>query len=136
MLTTIYRNKLDQKLVIMFDFLADIFDSAGDFISDLFDSGADEVAAGVIECATAGWIIAGVISVAELTVDTIKSELSRRAELKNKDVMSVIVKEILRENNATVVTLDAISRANECVGQVKMESSRVHVTKGQKILIP
>ena len=120
----------------MFDFLADIFESAGDFISDLFDSGADEVATGVIECATAGWIIAGVISVAELTVDTIKSELSRRAELKNKDVMSVIVKEILRENNATVVTLDAISRANECVGQVKMESSRVHVTKGQKILIP
>lgn len=123
----------------MLDFLAEICEGIGDLISDIFDSGVGEAVGeavgGVVVGAATALLVAGVITVIEVTVDTIKYELSRRAELKAKGVVSVIVKEFLNESNATVVTFDAINSANQCVGKVQMKGSSVSVVKGQKISI-
>lgn len=119
----------------MLDFLGEIFEGVGDLISDIFDSGAGEAVGGFVAGAATALLVAGVISVIEVTVDTIKNELSRRSELKAKGVVSVIVKEFLRESNATVVTFDAINSANQCVGKVQMKGSSVRVVEGQKISI-
>lgn len=123
-----------------------------DLIGDLFDSGADVVAdigADVADAATAidwssvidgvistGLIVAGVITVASITEDTIRGQMRNRPELRNKGVESAVVKDFIQQNGYTEITLAALNKQNQQVGTFKMKSSRVEdIELGDKILL-
>ena len=123
-----------------------------DLIGDLFDSGADLVAdmgADVADAATAidwssvidgvistGLIVAGVITVASITEDTIRGQMRNRPELRNKGVESAVVKDFIQQNGYTEITLAALNKQNQQVGTFKMKSSRVEdIELGDKILL-
>lgn len=110
-----------------------------DIIGDLFESGAEvieEVASSIdiSEVISTGLLIAGAITVANLTEQTIRNELKNRQELKNKGVTSAVITDFIQNNGYTEVTLAALNTNNQQVGTVKMKAqSSSGIKKGDKI---
>lgn len=116
--------------------------AAGDLIEALFEGGAEIAgdaieglsAIGISEVISTGLLVYGAISVANLTVSTIKSELNRRQELKAKGVKSAVITEFIEQNGHTEITLAALNAQNKQVGTVKMQSrTSSGIKKGTKI---
>lgn len=75
------------------------------------------------------------IALIEVTVDSIKRALMYRSEIRNNNVMKVIVKEIIREDNCMVVSLNAFNANNENVGKIKLSGKSAGVHVGQQIAV-
>lgn len=118
----------------------------GDFIEwigDLFDvsEGVTEVVGGgadilniAFDVVSTALLIQGAVYVASLTVDSIRSELNNRRELKNKGVTNVIIQEFIEKNGYTEISLAALNAQNQQVGTVQMRTKgSSNVEKGQRI---
>lgn len=122
----------------MLDILLELGGELIEWIGDLID-GAD-IADAVGDAASFvgdALLIGGAIYVASLTVDSIKSELRNRRELKEKGVTHVIILDFINQTNGyTEVSLAALNAQNQQVGTVKMQSKgSVNVYKGQRIAL-
>lgn len=122
----------------MLDWLLEV---AGDFLGDLFDSGAEVVgdlvsSVDIGEVISTGLLIAGAITVANLTESAIRNELNKRQELKNKGVTSAVITDFIQNNGYAEVTLAALNANNQQVGTVKMKAkSSSGINKGDKIVL-
>lgn len=115
-------------LDILFDFLSDIIEGAGDVIGEICSS------VDIGEVISTAALIAGVITVANLTENAIRNELNRRQELKNKGVTSAVITDFIQSNGYTEITLAALNNKNEQVGTVKMRGNNASgIKKGDKI---
>lgn len=97
--------------------------------------GAIIVLGGIVTYLTVKWLITEVIRLAELTIEAIRNTLSRRIELKANNVMCVVVKEFIKEQDTTIVKLEALRSNGSSAGMIKMSSNIVKVSKGDKIKI-
>lgn len=79
--------------------------------------------------------VSGVISVASLTYDSIRSELRKREELKKKGAIEAVVTDFLASVDGYEITLDALNSMHKSVGQVKMSGKSVssNIKKGTRI---
>ena len=121
----------------LIDLIGDLFDSGADLVADMADAATaidwSSVIDGVI---STGLIVAGVITVASITEDTIRGQMRNRPELRNKGVESAVVKDFIQQNGYTEITLAALNKQNQQVGTFKMKSSRVEdIELGDKILL-
>lgn len=115
----------------MIELLGDLIE----WVVDLFDGGG-ELISGTFDILSTALLIQGAIYVTSLTVDSIKSELSNRRELKNKGVTNVVIQDFIRQNGRTVVSLAALNAQNKQVGSVNIESKSSDYSSlkvGQKI---
>lgn len=113
----------------VWEWIVDIIDNSP-VPPDEFDWG--ELIKGVI---STGAIVAGVITVASITKESIRSQMRNRPELRNKGVASAVVKEFIQQNGYTEITLAALNKQNQQIGTFKMKSSCVEgIKKGDKIL--
>lgn len=118
-----------------------LLEVAGDFLGDLFESGADFVgdlvsSVDIGEVISTGLLIAGAITVANLTESEIRKELNKRQELKNKGVTSAVITDFIQNNGYAEVTLAALNANNQQVGTVKMKAkSSSGIKKGDKIVL-
>lgn len=118
-----------------------ILEVVGDFLGDLFESGAEVVgdlvsSVGIGEVISTGLLIAGAITVANLTESAIRNELNKRQELKNKGVTSAVITDFIQNNGYAEVTLAALNANNQQVGTVKMKAkSSSGIKKGDKIVL-
>lgn len=116
----------------MLDLLGDLIDWVGDLIGDIDWGGVADTAATV---AGGALLISGVISVASLTYDSIRSELRKREELKKKGAVEAVVTDFLAKADGYEITLDALNSMQKSVGQVKMSGKNVssNIRKGTRI---
>lgn len=118
-------------LVDMFDWLCDLFDGSGPIeipenVNDVLDT--------TIDVGAGAYIISGVISLASLTYDSIRSELKKKEELKKKGAVAAVVTEFLAKADGYEITLDALNSMNESVDKVKMSGKTVSgIRKGTRI---
>lgn len=118
-----------------------LLEVAGDFLGDLFESGAEAVgdlvsSIDIGEVISTGLLIAGAITVANLTESAIRNELNKRQELKNKGVTSAVITDFIQNNGYAEVTLAALNANNQQVGTVKMKAkSSSGIKKGDKIVL-
>lgn len=118
-----------------------LLEVAGDFLGDLFESGAAVVgdlvsSVDIGEVISTGLLIAGAITVANLTESAIRNELNKRQELKNKGVTSAVITDFIQNNGYAEVTLAALNANNQQVGTVKMKAkSSSGIKKGDKIVL-
>ncbi|MBE6336931.1 MAG: hypothetical protein E7066_09700 [Lentimicrobiaceae bacterium] len=118
-----------------------LLEVAGDFLGDLFESGAEVVgdlvsSVDIGEVISTGLLIAGAITVANLTESAIRNELNKRQELKNKGVTSAVITDFIQNNGYAEVTLAALNANNQQVGTVKMKAkSSSGIKKGDKIVL-
>lgn len=118
----------------LIDWVGDLFDG-GDAISGVVDGGA-AVLSNAFDVLSTVLLIQGVVYVASLTVDSIRSELCNRRELKSKGVTNVVIQDFINQNGYTEISLAALNAQNQQVGTVKMQSrGTVNVRKGQKIAL-
>lgn len=75
------------------------------------------------------------IALVEVTAQAIREALRYRSEIRNNNVMKVIVKEFVDERNCTVVTLDAFNAQNEKLGKIKVSGKKMGVRIGQEIAV-
>ena len=128
-------------LDLLFDLGSDLIDWVGDFVDggDAVGGAAvgTELLSNAFEDVSTALLIQGVIYVTSLTVDSIRSELSNRRELKGKGVKHVeVLKEFIDQSGYTVVSLAALNAQNQQVGTVNMRSKGyTDVHKGQRIAI-
>ncbi|MCH5176044.1 MAG: hypothetical protein J1F40_09165 [Prevotellaceae bacterium] len=123
----------------MIELLGDLIE----WIGDLFDvsEGVTEVVGGgadilniAFDVVSTALLIQGAVYVASLTVDSIRSELNNRRELKNKGVTNVIIQEFIEKNGYTEISLAALNAQNQQVGTVQMRTKgSSNVEKGQRI---
>ncbi|MBR6591915.1 MAG: hypothetical protein IKK81_04750 [Prevotella sp.] len=112
----------------MIELLGDLIE----WIGDLFDGGA--VIGTAFDVISTALLIQGVVYVASLTVDSIRSELNNRRELKAKGVTNVVIQDFINQSGYTEISLAALNAQNQQVGTVKMKTSGYsNVKKGQKI---
>lgn len=112
----------------MFDLLLEL---GGDLIEGIVDIFTGD---GIAEVIGTSLLISGAIMVAELTVDSIQSELKRRQELKGKGVTQAIITDFVRNNGYTEISLAALNAKNQQVGTVKMKARfSSGIKKGDKI---
>ena len=118
-----------------------LLEVAGDFLGDLFESGAEVVgdlvsSVDIGEVISTGLLIAGAITVANLTESAIRNELNKRQELKNKGVTSAVITDFIQNNGYAEVTLAALNANDQQVGTVKMKAkSSSGIKKGDKIVL-
>lgn len=118
-----------------------LLEVAGDFLGDLFESSAEAVgdlvsSIDIGEVISTGLLIAGAITVANLTESAIRNELNKRQELKNKGVTSAVITDFIQNNGYAEVTLAALNANNQQVGTVKMKAkSSSGIKKGDKIVL-
>lgn len=118
-----------------------LLEVAGDFLGDLFESGAEVVgdlvsSVDIGEVISTGLLIAGAITVANLTESAIRNELNKRQELKNKGVTSAVITDFIQNNGYAEVTLAALNANNQQVGTVKMKAkSSSGIKIGDKIVL-
>lgn len=118
-----------------------LLEVVGDFLGDLFESGAEVVgdlvsSVDIGEVISTGLLIAGAITVANLTESAIRNELNKRQELKNKGVTSAVITDFIQNNGYAEVTLAALNANNQQVGTVKMKAkSSSGIKKGDKIVL-
>lgn len=118
-----------------------LLEVAGDFLGDLFESGAEVIgdlvsSVDIGEVISTGLLIAGAITVANLTESAIRNELNKRQELKNKGVTSAVITDFIQNNGYAEVTLAALNANNQQVGTVKMKAkSSSGIKKGDKIVL-
>ena len=118
-----------------------LIDIAGEFLGELFEGGAEvigDIASSIDigEVLSTGLLIAGAITVANLTESAIRNELNRREELKNKGIVSAVVTDFIQNNGYTYVTLAALNANNQQVGTVEMKArSSNGIKKGSKIVL-
>lgn len=118
-----------------------LLEIVGDFLGDLFESGAEVVgdlvsSVDIGEVISTGLLIAGAITVANLTESAIRNELNKRQELKNKGVTSAVITDFIQNNGYAEVTLAALNANNQQVGTVKMKAkSSSGIKKGDKIVL-
>lgn len=116
-----------------------LLEVAGDFLSDLFEGGGEVVgdlvsSIDIGEVLSTGLLIAGAITVANLTESAIRNELKNRQELKNKGVTSAVITDFIQNNGYTEISLAALNGNNQQVGTVKMRAtSSSGIKKGDKI---
>ena len=116
------------------EWVVDLFDG-GEAVPGIVEGGGDLLSTAFDVVSTA-LLIQGAIYVTTLTVDSIKSELSNRRELKNKGVTNVVIQDFIRQNGRTVVSLAALNAQNKQVGSVNIESRSSDYSSlkvGQKI---
>ena len=116
-----------------------LLEVVGDFLGDLFESGAEVVgdlvsSVDIGEVISTGLLIAGAITVANLTESAIRNELNKRQELKNKGVTSAVITDFIQNNGYAEVTLAALNANNQQVGTMKAKSSS-GIKKGDKIVL-
>lgn len=117
----------------LIDLISNIFDGAEGVVDEIVDGVSSIDIADVV---STGLLVAGVITVASLTEDAIRSELSRRQELKNKGVTSAIVTDFISKNGYTEISLAALNNKNQQVGTVKMRAqSSSGIKKGSRIAL-
>lgn len=121
----------------MLDLLGDLIEGVIDFFSD---GGGGEVigdiVAGGFVVLSDALLIGSVVYVASLTVDSIRSELGNRRELKDKGVTNVVIQDFINQSGYTEISLAALNAQNKQVGTVKMNTKGyVDVHKGQKIAL-
>lgn len=123
----------------MIELLGDLIEWIGDLfgvsegVTEVVGGGADilNIAFDVVSTAL---LIQGAVYVASLTVDSIRSELNNRRELKNKGVTNVIIQEFIEKNGYTEISLAALNAQNQQVGTVQMRTKgSSNVEKGQRI---
>ena len=116
----------------LIEWIGDLFDG-GDVIDSVVDGGAAVIGTAFDVISTA-LLIQGVVYVASLTVDSIRSELNNRRELKAKGVTNVVIQDFINQSGYTEISLAALNAQNQQVGTVKMKTSGYsNVKKGQKI---
>ena len=121
--------------------LEGLLEVVGDFLGDLFKSGVEAVrdfvsSIDIGEVISTGLLIAGAITVANLTESAIRSELNKRQELKKKGVTSAVITDFIHNNGYAEVTLAALNASNQQVGTVKMKAkSSSGIKKGDKIVL-
>lgn len=121
---------LEWLLEVAGDFLGDLFESGTDFVGDLVSS------VDIGEVISTGLLIAGAITVANLTESVIRNELNKRQELKNKGITSAVITDFIQNNGYAEVTLAALNANNQQVGTVKMKAkSSSGIKKGDKIVL-
>ena len=116
----------------LIEWIGDLFD-VSEGVTDVVGGGADilNIAFDVVSTAL---LIQGAVYVASLTVDSIRSELNNRRELKNKGVTNVIIQEFIEKNGYTEISLAALNAQNQQVGTVQMRTKgSSNVEKGQRI---
>lgn len=114
----------------VWEWIEGVIDGASPVPLDGIDWG--DLIEGVI---STGAIVAGVITVASITKESIRSQMRNRPELRNKGVASAVVKEFIQQNGYTEITLAALNKQNQQIGTFKMKSSCVEgIKKGDKIL--
>ena len=113
-----------------------LLEVAGDFLEGLFEWGAETGVDLIGEVVSTGLLIAGAITVANLTESAIRNELNKRQELKNKGVTSAVITDFIQNNGYAEVTLAALNANNQQVGTVKMKAkSSSSIKKGDKIVL-
>lgn len=116
----------------LIEWIGDLFDG-GDVIDSVVDGGGAIIGTAFDVISTA-LLIQGVVYVASLTVDSIRSELNNRRELKAKGVTNVVIQDFINQSGYTEISLAALNAQNQQVGTVKMKTSGYsNVKKGQKI---
>lgn len=121
--------------------ILELLEFVGDFLGDVFEDGAELIedvvsSVGIDEVISTGLLIAGAITVVNLTEASIRNELKNRPELKNHGVTSAVITDFLQNNGSIVVTLAALNATNQQVGTVKMKAKTSSgIKKGDKILI-
>ena len=87
-----------------------------------------------------GALLAGVLltlTIDFLTEKSLKDELVKRQEIKNKKITDVLFKEFIPKAGFTEVTLTALNAQKQNVGTIKVQAKKHSgVYKGQKIAIP
>lgn len=119
----------------LFEWIGDLFDG-GDVIDSVVDGGAAVIGTAFDVISTA-LLIQGVVYVASLTADSIRSELSNRRELKDKGVQHVqVLQEFINQSGYTEISLAALNAQNKQVGTVRMQTKGyTNVQKGDRIRI-
>lgn len=121
---------LEWLLEVAGDFLGDLFENAADFVGDIVSS------VDISEVLSTGLLIAGAITVSNLTENAIRNELNKRHELKNKGVTSAVITDFIQNNGYAEVTLAALNASNQQVGTVKMKAKTSSgIKKGDKIVL-
>ena len=116
----------------LIEWIGDLFDG-GDVIDSVVDGGA-AVLDTAFDVVSTALLIQGAIYVASLTVDSIRSELNNRRELKTKGVTNVVIQDFINQNGYTEISLATLNAQNQQVGTVKMKTRGYsNVKKGQKI---
>lgn len=126
----------------MLDILLELGGELIEWVGELFDGGDAVVSAiggsdmitSAFEIVSSALLIQGAIYVASLTVDSIRSELNNRRELKAKGVLYVVVQDFIYQNGYTETSLAALNAQNQQVGTLKMKTKgNSNIKKGQKI---
>lgn len=116
----------------MLDFIIDI-------LEEVFDWGTETISevnwTDVAETAiNTGLLVATVITVTEISQDTIKREIRTRPELKDKGIMSVLIEDIKEKEGDTVVYLSAVNRQGDTVGALQMQGKSCRgLKKGDRV---
>lgn len=126
----------------MLDLLFELGGDLIEWVGELFDGGdavagaigGSDLIASAVDIVSTALLIQGAIYVASLTVDSIRSELNNRRELKAKGVTNVVIQDFINQNGYTEISLAALNAQNQQVGTVKMKTKgNSTVKKGQKI---
>lgn len=116
----------------LIEWIGDLFDG-GDVIDSVVDGGS-AVLGTAFDVVSTALLIQGAVYVASLTVDSIRSELNNRRELKAKGVTNVVIQDFINQSGYTEISLAALNAQNQQVGTVKMKTKGYsNVKKGQKI---
>lgn len=120
----------------MLELLGDLFDWVVGIIQDPPEIPIPEPET-ILDVVSTAFLIQGVIYVASLTVDSIRSELSNRRELKDKGVQHVqVLQEFINQSGYTEISLAALNAQNKQVGTVRMQTKGyTNVKKGDRIRI-
>lgn len=103
----------------MFDFIIDAIAAVGELIVDSLP----EIIGAV-----------SVIAVTMITADVVIDELRKDQELKKRGAVEAVVRELIKEGNCVVVTLDALNQQAVKVGEKKMKTTGTcNLHQGQKI---
>lgn len=103
----------------MFDFIIDAIAAVGELIVDALPDIIGAVS---------------VIAVTMITADIVIDELRKDQELKQRGAVEALVREVIKEGNCVVVTLDALNQQAVKVGEKKMKTTgKCNLYQGQKI---
>ena len=104
----------------LIEWIGDLLDG-GEVLDTVVDGGAAFLGTAFDVISTA-LLIQGVVYVASLTVDSIRSELNNRREIKAKGVTNVVIQDFINQNGYTEISLAALNAQNQQVGTVKMKT--------------
>lgn len=124
-------------LEYLFEWIGDLFEWIGDLFDGGDGDGLGEILAGGFSVLSDALLIGSVLYVTSLTVDSIRSELSNRRELKDKGVQHVqVLQEFINQSGYTEISLAALNAQNKQVGTVRMQTKgHTNVKKGDIIRI-